>query len=291
MKLLSIKVAEKKKFYTCRYDAAFKEVFLNEKNKEILKKLIEQSLNIKIHTIRTAVMERNQGNVHVRRKVLDAVLDTDQGLIGIEMNASYKRYLHIRNTAFAFDLYSHYIYRGEEYDDAMQIIQINYMYGLGKIYNEVEVYELQNKSGMLLVNNFRIIEWNMDKIMKFWYDKDEEKIRKYKYLIMLDLEEKELEELSKRDEEVKRYMEEVERINRDPKFREYMTKEEDDQKIRNTELREAREQGMEYGTRSEKIGIAKAMLKAKEEIKKICEYTGLSEEEVIETKTQILNES
>ena len=172
---------EKPKFYTCRYDAAFKEVFLNEKNEEILKKLLEQSLHLKIHTIETAMMERNQGNVHIRRKALDAVLYTDQGIIGIEMNARYKRYLRVRNTAFAFDLYTHYTYRGKEYDDEMQIIQINYTYGLGKKYDEVEVYELQNKKGEQLLKNFRIIEWNMDKIMKFWYDKDEENIEKYKY--------------------------------------------------------------------------------------------------------------
>ena len=83
-------------------------------------------------------------------------------------------------------------------------------------------------------------------------------------------------------------MEEVERINQDPKFREYMTKEEDDRKIRNTELREAREhgikegieQGIEYGEKNRNLEIAKTMLKANEDIKKICEYTGLSEEDI-----------
>ena len=217
---------EKPKFYTCRYDAAFKEVFLNEKNEEILKKLLEQSLNVKIHAIET-LMERNQGNVHVRKKVLVIVLHTDQGIIGLEMNVN-NRNLHIRNTVLAFDLYNHYIYRGDEYDDLIQVIQVNYTYGLGKKYNEVEVYELQNERKEQLLKNFKIIEWNMDKIMKFWYDKDEENIEKYKYLIMLDLEQEELHELSKRDEKVKKYMEEVERINQDPKFREYMAKEEDD---------------------------------------------------------------
>ena len=86
-----------------------------------------------------------------RKKVLDAFLYTDQGIIGIEMNARYKRYLRVRNTAFAFDLYTHYTYRGKEYDDEMQIIQINYTYGLGKKYDEVEVYELQNKKGEQLL--------------------------------------------------------------------------------------------------------------------------------------------
>ena len=216
----------KEKFYNCRYDTVFKEVFLNEKNEEILKKLLEQSLNVKIHAIET-LMERNQGNVHVRKKVLVIVLHTDQGIIGLEMNVN-NRNLHIRNTVLAFDLYNHYIYRGDEYDDLIQVIQVNYTYGLGKKYNEVEVYELQNERKEQLLKNFKIIEWNMDKIMKFWYDKDEENIEKYKYLIMLDLEQEELHELSKRDEEVKKYMEEVERINQDPKFREYMAKEEDD---------------------------------------------------------------
>ena len=116
--------------------------------------------------------------------------------------------------------------------------------------------------------------------MKFWYDKDEENIEKYKYLIMLDLEEKELEELSKRDEEVKKYMEEVERINQDPKFREYMTKEEDDRKIRNTELREAREQGIEYGEKNRNCEIAKNLVSLDIPIDKIIEATGLSEEEI-----------
>ena len=72
-------------------------------------------------------------------------------------------------------------------------------------------------------------------------------------------------------------MEEVERINRDPKFREYMTKEEDDRKIRNTELREAREQGEKNRNQE----IAKKML-AKYSVQEIAEITGLSEEEIEE---------
>ena len=76
-------------------------------------------------------------------------------------------------------------------------------------------------------------------------------------------------------------MEEVERINRDPKFREYMTKEEDDRKKRNTELREAREQG----EKNRNLEIAKAMLKETElSITKISSLTGLSEEEIDELK-------
>ncbi len=36
------------KLYTCRNDRAFKEVLLNEKNEEILKKILEMALGVSI---------------------------------------------------------------------------------------------------------------------------------------------------------------------------------------------------------------------------------------------------
>jgi len=40
------------KFYTCRYDITFKEVFMKEKNKDILIAVLESILNIKIKEIK-----------------------------------------------------------------------------------------------------------------------------------------------------------------------------------------------------------------------------------------------
>ena len=37
-----------KKFYSCRYDKIFKEVFLNPKNEDLLKALLEDILKVKI---------------------------------------------------------------------------------------------------------------------------------------------------------------------------------------------------------------------------------------------------
>ena len=37
-----------KKFYSCRYDKTFKEVFLNPNNEDLLKTLLEDILKIKI---------------------------------------------------------------------------------------------------------------------------------------------------------------------------------------------------------------------------------------------------
>lgn len=55
---------ETEKFYTARYDRAFKEIFLKEKNQRLLKKLLEQSLKTKILSIAQETIERNQGNVY-----------------------------------------------------------------------------------------------------------------------------------------------------------------------------------------------------------------------------------
>ena len=53
-----------------------------------------------------------------------------------------------------------------------------------------------------------------------------------------------------KDRLVKKYMEEVKRVNEDPRFREYMTKEEDQKKILKSLITEATAEG-------EKIGEAK----------------------------------
>ena len=116
--------------------------------------------------------------------------------------------------------------------------------------------------------------------MKFWYDKDEEKIEEYKHLIMLDLCKEDLKKLAKKDREVEKYMKEVERVNQDPKFREYMTKEEDQKKIYNTQMSKAFHDGISQGEKENSIEIAKKMINKGKEISEIIEFTGLSKEEI-----------
>ena len=47
------------KFYTCKYDRAFKEVFMKEENKDILEKVLETVLGVKIEKIRFLNLESN----------------------------------------------------------------------------------------------------------------------------------------------------------------------------------------------------------------------------------------
>ena len=288
---MNTKLLENEKFYTAKYDRTFKEIFLKEENEELLLLILEETLNTKVAKIKQRHIELNNGNIFVRRKHLDILLETDQGLIGIEINSSVEDYLHPRNLAFQCDNYAHYTLVGQDYTEEVQIIQINLTY---KMQDEelVRRYFIQDRTGKKYAQNFQIIEWNMDKIMKFWYDKNEEKIEEYKHLIMLDLSKEDLKKLAKKDREVEKYMKEVERVNEDPRFREYMTKEEDQKKIYNTQMSKAYnegisegiskgiEQGVLEGGKEKSIEIAKKMLQKNENILEISEYTGLTIEEI-----------
>ena len=49
---------ENNKFYTCKFDRAFKEVFMNENNKDILKALLESILKLEINEIEYLNLEK-----------------------------------------------------------------------------------------------------------------------------------------------------------------------------------------------------------------------------------------
>ena len=228
------------------------------------------------------------GNVYIRGKRVDILLDTNVGRVGIELNAGYYDYLHARNLAYQCDVYAHYTLRGEEYSEETKIIQINFTYGLESNQatknldlNLEEQYWVQTDRNLKYVSNFLIVEFNMDKIMSFWYAKDEENIKKYKYFIMMDLNKKELEMLAGQDRMVGKYMEDIESLNESPEFHIYMTEEEDRRKRHNTEMSLARKKGLEEGIEQKSLEVAKSLLSmGVNTIEQIAKVTGLSVEAV-----------
>ena len=267
-------IKEKKKFYTCRSDRAFKEVFMREDSKDILSKVLEAVLEVEVKDIKFLNLERNVDNIHVRRKYFDMFLDTNIGKIQVEVNADYDMSKKLRNTAFICDTYSHLTSKGEKYTDDILVIQINLSYEnvKDKYINKIMIRDEDNDP---FVRNFIIYDINMVKCKNLWYTKDKE-FDKYKYLMMLDLNEEKLEDLSKKDKVVSKYMETLEEVNKDPEFREYMSAEEDARKMENSHLDEA----INKGIKQEKNKIAKNMLSKNMDIKLISEITGLTEDEI-----------
>ena len=276
---------EDKTFYLGMNDRVFKEIFLKEENKDLLSALLYTSLKMNFSKMTLLNTERKSDNVLVRRKTLDVLLETDSGLIGIEVNSSNQKYIRARNFAFFSDMVSHHVGVGEVYDEVTQFLQLNFTSGIHKNLKECRVYKMQDEDQFLFVQNAFIYEVNIDRMIRFWYDENEEKIQEYKYIIMLGLPLEELEKLysKTKDRLVKKYMEELERVNEDPRFREYLTKEQDEEKIRNTLIMEAKTEGEELGKRrgekQKAIEIAKKMLE-KYSIEEIKVLTGLNENEI-----------
>ena len=282
------------KFYTCKYDRAFKEVFGKEENKDILKKLLEEILQVEIERIEYLNLERNVDNVKVKRKHLDLYLETNIGKIQVEVNTTNSKYVKPRNMSYLCDIYSHHTLVGQEYDQDTLIIQININYGQ-QDEKYIREYRLRDESGKEYIKNFIIYEINMEKYMKLWYNKEEKELEKSKYIVMLNLEKEELEKLSKKDKVVIKYMKELERVNENPKFREYMSAEEDNKKIENSlkrewmeeGLAEGRIEGIKEGSYKRNIEIAKTMLEKGMDNELISEVTGLSIEEIGKLNTNI----
>ena len=146
-----------------------------------------------------------------------------------------------------------------------------------------------NEKGELYVKNFIIYEINMDYYDKIWYSKNKEEIKKNQYMIMLDLDKKELENMPK-DKIVDKYITNVTIVNDDPEFQKYMSEEEDKKKIQNSLLYEARENGINdgisKGENKKSIEIAKNLLSMNMSLEDISKATGLSVEEINKLKNE-----
>ena len=104
--------------------------------------------------------------------MIDALVKVDNQYIHIELNSQNQAYLRNRNFSFFTGIYSKKTKAGEDYINLEDFIHIDLTYGLSQNLREREVYYMMNERKEKYVENFKIIEYNMDKIMKFWYSLD-----------------------------------------------------------------------------------------------------------------------
>ena len=215
---------------------------------------------------------------------------TEQGKIEVEVNTYYNDYVRTRNFSYITSIYNNQVTVGEKYNEDTNINQINLNYGIKDIEYK-RVYKVRDETGKEYIKNFCIYEINMEKLKKIWYDKNELEIEKNKYLLMLDMEIKDIKKLPK-DKVVREYMEKIEKLNNDPMFINWITKEKDEQMIKNTQLYNATQeginigisqgikQGVNQGMKKEKILIAKSLLQENMNLELIHKITGLTKEEI-----------
>ena len=264
-------------------DKVFKEIFLKKGNSDILIPLLEEIVNKKIEILNSDNTEINNRNIKSRRKKLDAILKTNIGIINIESNADYKykTYVNYRNGSFIAGVYTTYVEKNKKYDGKVKVYQVNLNYNTNKNTKPIIEYYLQSNERNLYVDNLKIISVNMDFYKQMWYSKDRLGIKKYKYIIMLALERKELKNFKKyiKDKVVDKYMSELDAINLAGVNR-IITEEEDREFILNTEKDIAREQGLKEGLKEGIIQTARKLLSMNMSIKDISKATNLTIEEI-----------
>ena len=137
---------------------------------------------------------------------------------------------------------------------------------------------------------YQNLPFEMPKVQQPVFPAYEVNIEKFKYLIMLDLDEKDLAKLAS-DGKVRKFMNEVKKVNENPDFFNYMTKEEDEEKCHNTELKEATEAGLtagiDIGKKEAYENMAKEMLQSNMPMKDIIKISKLSEEEILKLKNNM----
>ena len=261
----------KDKFYTAKYDRVFKAIFCDEDNKELLREFLSRTLKRKVEIIEFLRNELKVTSTMDKVKVVDVLVKVDDEYLHIELNSNSDRYLHSRNFIYFTNIYSRKIVRNEMYDYKTKFLHIDLTYGMSKKIDDVSYYYLMDKNSRKYIENIEIIEFNMDKIMNYWYNLDNKKVNEYKHLIMLDLDKTNLKKISKGDDFVEEFEKKVTDLNEQETFKSAMTYEEDQKLIKNTEKRIAYEEGMEQRN----IEIAKNMLNLNLPIESISKITGL----------------
>ena len=177
---------ETKKFYTCKYDKAFKEIMMKKENFNILKSVLEVILDMKIKKLELQPLNLLNNSIYLKGKEVDLLVTTDIGKIEVEVNTYYEDYVKPRNFCYISNIYINQITVGETYSEEIEVIQINLNYN-SKDKELKRVYKVMDESKKEYIKNLTIYEINMDKYKEILYNEDEEEIEQNKYLIMLDM--------------------------------------------------------------------------------------------------------
>ena len=261
-----------RKFYKGKVDRVFKSIFANEDDPYLLQEFLSRLLDKKIEIIHFLKNEQPIVSVNDKTKSVDLLVKIDNEYTHLEVNTSSNLLIRTRNFNYFTNIYSRKTTRGQIYDFKTKFLHIDLNYNMPINSDFKYSYFIQTLNGDKYIDNFKIMVFNMDKYMKYWYTNDSENIDKYKHLIMLDLEENDLKKLSIGDDFVKEFEDKITNLNNQETFQSFMSYEDDQRLLNNSYKAMAYEEGIKQN----KIETAKNMLELDIEIDKIIKVTGLS---------------
>ncbi len=273
-------IEEKNKMEVLNNDIIFKNIF---NVKETIKRLLEETLELKVKEVYLANTEMPVEKIKERRKILDLVVYTEKEVINVEVNNAYKKDLYIRNFLYFCKLISSNLEKSKDYTKLGKHIQLNLTWNLQKYIpfdirekKKLEFYVKDEETGLkVFEDKFKIVNINMDYYVELWYSKNVENENPFLLLLAAPTIE-EMDEIARGDRLMEKIAKEVKKLNFDPKITEEIAFENEHEIWANT----MHSRGYEQGSKQEKIGIARNMLKDDIPIDTIIKYTGLKKEEI-----------
>ena len=129
-------------FIKASNDGIFKTLFGDEKNRDLLEKLLEDTLNKKVKVKELLMQDVSKEMVEEKDKTLDVLVLVDKEKINIELNIGTYDGLYNRNACYIFGKYVGSVKTGGSYKEMDNFIQINLTSGLSKRKEVVSKYEL-----------------------------------------------------------------------------------------------------------------------------------------------------
>ncbi len=248
---------KKKEFLTSKYDRVFKAIFLSSNDPfHLLDQFLEALLSIPVEKVELKGTELPITNVGEKVKVVDGLIKVNEHInIHIENDTKYDEGIRRRNFGYLASIYDRNIERGGRIDLRERFLLIDFNFTKAKQEQVIDYYQIMNKNGKKYIKNLVIMTYNIEKVREFWYNKDIKNIKKYKYLIMLDL-------------------------NDEERYKPWLTMEERQEVTENMIRQEAMRKGEAKGERREKTNAARNMLRENMDISTITRVTGLSEKAI-----------
>ena len=266
-------------FFGLTYDRVFKAVALNEeRDYRFLNMILSDILEENITVIEAEAYEVKVDSTLEKVKILDILAKTSNDeVVNIELNNSFSSFVIERNVMYYMSLLNkEFKHKNKIRNRVKRILQINLNFNkVGNHLKEyIKIYNVTEKE--VYYDRFEIINVNVLKYKKIWYDKIIEGDKEHIYIVSLVSDKNELEKLGTVDGLIKEVGNKVFNLNEDEKIRDQIEREEDARIIYRNEIDYAKSEGK----KDEKISIIKNLLGKKMNIKEISEIVELTEDEV-----------
>ena len=264
------------KVYTAKNDRLFKTIANGKDGKEILEALLSTIFNERVEILQFIPVELSLDTESERKKTLDVLVRVNNSIINVEMNAQgLSEIVKIRNLSYLCKLFSNNIKKGEGIDTETKFLQINLIYNYKRAKRLMNKVYLKDEDG-IYTENFGTWNVYMEKAEEICYNNEEER-KRLRYLLMLNMTPEELKDFFPEDEIIKKFRDEIMRLNSDTKFIREISEEEEKIMI---SKQEGQTQGYNDGKKDGIMEVIKNLIKLKMPIKTIAIATDLTEEEV-----------